>query len=207
MLRVITASLAERRVALVVANAQYKDAGLALQNPKNDGGDIADTLRDLGFEVVLSTDVTKRQFDLSLQALSRIAMGSDSALFFYAGHAMQFQKRNYLVPVDAELEDEISVRYQTVALDDISAALQRASGVKIMILDACRNNPLANRVNRSIFGGTRSGEPVRGLARIDKSEGMVIAYATAADNVALDGDGRPLHDRLAQSYARAGLGN
>ena len=184
------ASSAEKRVALVVANAQYRDASLALYNPRNDGADVADTLRELGFEVVLSTDVNKRQFDLSLQTFSRIATGADSALFFYAGHAMQFQGRNYLVPVDAELEDEISVRYQAVALDDISAALSRAAGVKIMILDACRNNPLANRVNRSAFGGTRSGEAVRGLARIDKSEGMVVAYATAADNVALDGTGR-----------------
>jgi uncharacterized caspase-like protein len=183
-------SLAEKRVALVVANAQYKDQSLALPNPRNDGADVANTLRELGFEVVLSTDVTKRQFDTSLQAFSRIATGSDSALFFYAGHAMQFQGRNYLVPVDAELEDEISVRFQTVALDDVNAALSRTSGVKVMILDACRNNPLANRINRLVLGATRSGEPVRGLARIDKSEGMVVAYATAADNVAMDGTGR-----------------
>ncbi len=103
---------------------------------------------------------------------------------------MQYQGRNYLMPVDAELEDEISVRYQMIAIDDVRAALDRAPGVRIMILDACRNNPLAEQFAQNMTGQHRSIGSVRGLARIDKTQGMVVAYSTAADEVAMDGQGR-----------------
>ncbi len=181
---------AERRVALVVGNSNYKTANISLVNPKNDAQDISSTLKDLGFDVITTVDATKRDMDLALQNFARKATDADSALFFYAGHAMQFQGRNYLMPTDAELEDEISVRYQMVAMDEVRAALDRANGVKIMILDACRNNPLADRLQKSIVGASRSIATVRGLARIDKTQGMVVAYATAADDVAQDGQGR-----------------
>jgi len=182
---------AERRVALVIGNSTYKQGNISLSNPKNDAQDISALLTTLGFEVVTAMDATKRQMDLSLQTFARLATNADSALFFYAGHAMQFQGRNYLMPTDAELEDEISVRYQTVAIDEVRAALDRANGVKIMILDACRNNPLADRLQRTLTGGaSRAIESTRGLARIDKTQGMVVAYATAADEVAQDGSGR-----------------
>jgi len=90
------------------------------------------------------------------------------------------------MPTDAELEDEFSIRFQTVGIEAVSAALGRANGVKIMILDACRNNPLASSLRRRIAGASTT----RGLARIDKIEGMVVAYATASDEVAQDGQGR-----------------
>jgi caspase domain-containing protein len=181
---------AERRVALVVGNAAYKVANISLANPRNDAEDISAVLKTLGFEVVTTVDATKREMDLALQRFARLATDADSALFFYAGHAMQFQGRNFLMPTDAELEDEISVRYQTVGLEEVRAALDRANGVKIMILDACRNNPLADRLQRTIVGASRSVAATRGLARIDKTQGMVVAYATAADEVAQDGQGR-----------------
>jgi uncharacterized caspase-like protein len=73
--------------------------------------------------------------------------------FFYAGHAIQYQGKNFLMPVDAQLEDEISIRYNLVSVDDVRSTLDRASGVKIMILDACRNNPIADRLNRMANGG------------------------------------------------------
>src|SRR5262249_35165658 len=128
---------AERRVALVVGNANYKAANISLANPRNDADDISGVLKALGFEVVTAIDATKRDMDLALQHFARLANDADSALFFYAGHAMQFQGRNFLMPTDAELEDEISVRYQTVGLEEVRTALDRANGVKIMILDAC----------------------------------------------------------------------
>ncbi len=93
------------------------------------------------------------------------------------------------MPIDAELEDEISVRYQMVDLEEVRGALDQANGVKIIILDACRNNPLANRLKQTI-AASRSVAATRGLARIDKTEGMVVAYATAPDDVAKDGEGR-----------------
>ena len=183
-------ALADRRVALVIGNSLYKNPSLVLPNPKNDAEDIASTLRSLGFEVVMATDADKRGLDQAMQQFARRVTDADSALFFYAGHAMQYQGRNYMMPIDAELEDEISLRYQMVAIDDVKAALDRASGVKIMILDACRNNPLADRLARTLASQSRNIGNVRGLARVDKTQGMVVAYATAADDVAQDGTGR-----------------
>ena len=179
----------ERRVALVIGNSDYKDRSLALINPKNDADAIAGVLKSLDFEVQLVINVGKRDMDGVLERFARLAATADSALFYYAGHAIQYQGKNYLMPVDAVLEDEISVRYNLVSVDDARSALDRVSGVQIMILDACRNNPIADRFNRSPSGGqTRGVSATRGLARIDKTQGMVVAYATAADDVALDGD-------------------
>jgi hypothetical protein len=181
---------AERRVALVVGNAQYKNPSLVLTNPKNDSEDVAAALRDLGFEVVYASDVTKRDFDMSLAQFARMATGADAALFYYAGHALQFQGRNYLMPTDAELEDDVSIRYQMESIEDVRDALERTAGVKILILDACRNNPVAERLQRRVIGQGRSVNMSRGLARIDRAEGLVVSYATAADQIAMDGRGR-----------------
>jgi uncharacterized caspase-like protein len=201
------AAWAERRVALVVGNSNYKAANISLSNPRNDAQDISAVLTNLGFEVVTAIDASKRDMDFALQRFARLATDADSALFFYAGHAMQFQGRNFLMPTDAELEDEISVRYQTVGLEEVRAALDRASGVKIMILDACRNNPLADRLQKTIVGASRSVSMTRGLARIDKTQGMVVAYATAADEVAQDGQGRnsPFTTALLKRLQEPGL--
>ncbi len=198
---------AERRVALVVGNANYKSGNISLANPRNDAEDIATALKSLGFEVKTAVDASKRDMDLALADFARRATDADSALFFYAGHAMQFQGRNYLMPTDAELEDDISVRYQTVGLQDVTAALDRANGVKIMILDACRNNPLADRLQKAVAGAARSMATTRGLARIDKAQGMVVAYATAADEVAQDGQGRnsPFTSALLRRLQEPGL--
>lgn len=183
-----SAALMERRVALIIGNSLYKNTNLSLANPKNDADDVAGVLKSLGFEVIQSTDASKRDIDVALQRFARAATNADSALFFYAGHAMQYQGRNYLMPVDAELEDEVSLRYNMVLIDDVRVALDRASGVKIMILDACRNNPLADKFMRTLMGATRAAMSTRGLARVDKTQGMVVAYATAADDVAMDGN-------------------
>jgi uncharacterized caspase-like protein len=182
---------ADRRIALVVGNANYTNPSLVLSNPKNDAEDVAVALRSLGFEVVQAIDANKRDMDLSMAKFARLATDSDAALFYYAGHALQYQGRNYLMPIDAEVEDEVSLRYQMTAIDDVRAALDRANGVKVMILDACRNNPVVDSLRRKMSGETRAlGGGVRGLARIDKTQGTVIAYSTAADEVAADGQGR-----------------
>jgi len=177
---------AERRVALVVGNSNYKATGLSLPNPRNDADDVSAVLKSLGFEVVTALDATKRGMEVKLQEFIGLAINADSALFFYAGHAMQYQGRNYLMPTDAELEDAFSVRFQTVGMEAVSAALERANGVKITILDACRNNPLASSLRRRIAGASTT----RGLARMDKTQGTVVAYATAPDEVTNDGQGR-----------------
>ncbi len=181
---------AERRVALVVGNAAYNAASMSLSNPRNDAEDISAVLKELDFRVVTAINATRRDMELKLQEFARLAVDADAALFFYAGHAMQYQGRNFLMPVDAQLEDEFSVRFQMVALEEVNAALERVNGVRILILDACRNNPLADRLQKTIVGASRSAAMTRGLARVDKTQGMVVAYATAANDVANDGQGR-----------------
>jgi hypothetical protein len=186
----VDAARAERRVALVVGNSQYKNPSLVLVNPRNDAQDVAAALRSLDFEVILTVDAGKRELDLAMTQFARAATNADAALFFYAGHALQYQGRNYLMPTDSELEDEVSLRYQMVQLDDVRAAVDRADGVKIIILDACRNNPIVDNLTKKMAGASRGLGATRGLARIDKALGMVVAYATAADEVAADGSGR-----------------
>src|SRR3954453_22147767 len=201
------AARAERKVALVVGNSQYKNAALILSNPKNDAEDVASALRSLDFEVVSAEDASKRDFDVAMTKFARLATGADAVLFYYAGHALQYQGRNYLMPVDSEVEDDVSLRYQMVLLDDVRAAVERADGVKIVILDACRNNPIADNINRKMAGLSRGAPATRGLARIDKALGMVVAYSTAADDVAADGAGRnsPFTSALLRRLKEPGL--
>lgn len=195
-------ALADKRIALVIGNARYSHIK-ALKNPANDAPDLAGALRSLGFEVMLRTDAGKGDFDRSLAEFARKASAQDvdAALFYYAGHGMQYQRQNYLLPTDIEVQDDIDVEFQTVAMDRVQRALERAKGVKIMILDACRDNPLAQQV------ATRSAGETRGLARIDKTTGLIVAYATAPDDVAQDGVGRnsPFTEALIKRMKEPGL--
>ncbi len=190
LLLFVNAGLAadERRVALVIGNAAYETTA-ALANPRNDATDISAALRRLGFEVVDGQDLSKRSMEQALGRFSRIAQGADAAVVFYAGHGLQYQGQNYLVPVDAKLEDEFSFTYEMLKLEEVLIALERAKGVRILMLDACRNNPFAEKLSR-MLSRTRDFGLSRGLAKIDRTEGMVIAYATQANQVAADGRGR-----------------
>jgi uncharacterized caspase-like protein len=119
---------------------------------------------------------------------SRAARDADVALFYYSGHAVQFAGINYLAPVDIQLNDEADLR-RMVRVDEVVSDLQQAKNLRILVLDSCRDNPLADRLKRSI-GTTRSLPLQRGLARIDSAQGMIVAYATQAGRTAEDGDGR-----------------
>lgn len=183
-----TEARAERRVALIVGNSHYLNTSLALTNPVNDAHDVAQAFRELGFDVIETIDADRQALDRSMANFARAATNADTALFYYAGHAIQYQGRNYLMPVDAEIQDEVSLRYQLVAVDDVRNALDRTNGVKILILDSCRNNPIADMLQRR--AGEKRGIQSRGLARMDKTQGMVVAYSTSPDDVAADGYGR-----------------
>jgi hypothetical protein len=191
----------ERRIALVVGNSNYDDRKMSLSNPQHDADDMARSLRKLGFDVLTVIDARKQDFERTVAEFARKSKNADMALFFYAGHAMQHQGRNYLMPVDGELTDGDSV-WSMIRLDDVREALDRGSGLKVMILDACRNNPLSDRLYRAIGGGNQ-----RGLARIDRTQGMIVVYATAADEVAEDGNGRnsPFTSALLTRMDEAGL--
>ncbi|WP_294541225.1 caspase family protein [uncultured Rhodoblastus sp.] len=183
------AAYADKRVALIVGNSDYARV-IKLGNPENDAHDLADALRGLNFEVIFKINVDQRGLGAALEEFERKAQGADTALFFFAGHGLQFRGQNYLLPVDADLEDEVSLKYNTLAIEKVREALDSASGVKIMILDACRNNPLSDKLVTRTAGLSRSAALTRGLARLDRTEGMVVAYATQADQVAQDGAGR-----------------
>jgi len=170
-------SMAEERVALVIGNARYPSA--PLRNPIHDASAIAERLRGLGFAVDLKADVTQRDMTRAISHFGRQLKNGSVGLFYYAGHGMQVKGRNFLIPVDADITTEASVRSEAVDLDLLLEQLGPAR-LSVVILDACRNNPFEGKF-RSASGS--------GLAQVDAPKGTIIAYATAPGKVASDGEG------------------
>ncbi|MBN2141182.1 MAG: caspase family protein [Desulfovibrionaceae bacterium] len=168
-----------RRVALVIGNGAYPQA--PLKNPVHDAKDMAAALQKLGFEVILRQDVGQRPMEDAISRFwSKLKRGG-TGLFYFAGHGIQVEGRNYLVPVDADLESESDVRFECVDAGRVLGKMEDAGNeLNIVILDACRNNPFA-RSFRSAG---------RGLAKMDAPTGSLIAYATAPGAIAADGEGR-----------------
>jgi hypothetical protein len=181
------AAHADKRVALVIGNSGYQNTP-TLANPVNDAEDLAVALKRVGFDVVLERNLNKRSMEQAIGRFARLAQDADTALFFFAGHGIQHRGLNYLVPIDATLEDEFSLNFDVTRVDDVLFALERARGVKILVLDACRDNPLLDRLTRT--AATRDLLPTKGLAKIEPTRGMVIAYSTQANQIAVDGGGR-----------------
>lgn len=194
----------ERRVALVIGNSSYRNAPV-LPNTVNDARDMVVALRKVGFEVVDGIDLDKRGMDAALTRFARLAQDADAAMFYFAGHGFQFNGENYLVPVEAKVEDEVGVQYETTRLNDVVTALNYAKGVKIMVLDACRNNPFVGLLAKR--QATRGFSVGSGLAPVQRAQGMVIAYATQANDVAADGAGRnsPFTAALVREIDQPGL--
>ncbi|MGH6922906.1 MAG: caspase family protein [Propylenella sp.] len=179
-------AMAEKRVALVIGNSAYENAPL-LPNPKNDAADVAAMLEQLGFDVTLLTDQGYQGMRVALGDFSDKASGADVAAIFYAGHGIEVDKQNFLIPVDAKLGTDRRVRFETIPLDDALLALEGAKGLQLVMLDACRDNPFATAMKRT--GATRSIG--RGLARIEpEGSSVLVAYAAKEGQVAADGDGR-----------------
>jgi formylglycine-generating enzyme required for sulfatase activity len=175
------AGAAESRVALVIGNGAYVNAG-ALRNPPNDAREMAATLRRFGFEVIEREDANRRSMIEAIRAFAGKLSPGGVGLFFYAGHGIQARGANYLLPTDATLAAEDDLRFETFdvqqdVLDRMDEARVRLS---LVILDACRDNPFA----RSFRSTTR------GLAVVEAPRGTVIAYATAPGKLAADGEGR-----------------
>jgi len=200
----VAAPAPERRVALVIGNSSYRHAP-ALPNTVNDARDMVVALRRVGFEVVDGLDLDKRGMDAALTRFARLVQDADAAMFYFAGHGFQFNGENYLVPVEARIEDEVGVQYETTRLNDVVTALNYAKGVKIMVLDACRNNPFVGLLAKR--QATRGFAVGSGLAPVQRAQGMVIAYATQANDVAADGAGRnsPFTAALVREIAQPGL--
>lgn len=185
----IATAHADKRAALVIGNSKYTHAG-PLANPANDANDMAEALTGLGFTVILGLDLDKQGFDAKVREFSRALIEADTAVFFYAGHGLQVSGRNHLVPVDAMIANERDLDFDTVSLDFIlkQMELNREGKTNIVFLDACRDNPLARNLARTM--GTRSSSIGQGLAEVKTGVGTFVAYSTQPGNVALDGTGR-----------------
>ena len=175
-------ALAENRIALVIGNANYTSV-TALPNPANDASAMTTFLRSAGFEVVQAPDLTQSDMRRTIgNFATRVAeKGPDTvALVFYAGHGLQVDGENFLVPVDAQIQREADVPLQSMRLADLMHTLSSVpSKIRIVILDACRNNPFS-AINKTTG---------RGLAIVDAPNGSLVSYSTAPGTEALDGDG------------------
>jgi tetratricopeptide (TPR) repeat protein len=195
---------ADRRVALVIGNSAYSRFP-AIPNPRNDAEDIGRTLKGLGFEVLLGIDLNRADMEEMLIRFARNLDKADTALVFYAGHGLQHNGINYLAPIDARIEDEADLR-KLVNLQVVINDLQNAGRVRILIVDACRDNDVVQQIARRL-SPTRSSAFSRGLARIDGADGTLVAFATQPNRVAADGDGRnsPFSQALLKHLPTPGL--
>lgn len=168
----------ERRLALVIGNSRYDNA--PLRNPVNDARVIARTLAGKGFEVTTLEDASEEQMKRAIDGFGRSIRQGAVGFFYFAGHALQIDGRNYLIPVGAVIDVEQDVEYEAVDVGRVLGKMEAAGNrMNIIVLDACRNNPFAR--------STRSA--VKGLATVDAPKGTFIAYATAPGSVARDGEG------------------
>ena len=191
LLALCAAASAEQRVALVIGNAAYTHPSVSvLANPLNDAADVAAALERLGFAVTQLENAGKREMERGLIEFSEAAARSDVAVVFYAGHGMEVDGENYLVPVNAELKTDRNLKLETIPFD-LVREMQPEKGLLLVILDACRNNPFKGTMRRT--GATRS-VGARGLGPINlgssRGGGTLVAYAAAAGTVAQDGTGR-----------------
>jgi hypothetical protein len=182
-----TAAAAEgRRVALVIGNGAYGNVP-ALLNPPNDASDIAAALKRLGFTVSLATNASFDEMRRGLIALGRDAAGADMAAVYFAGHGMEINGDNWLIPIDAALKRDTDAANEAISLQSVMLQVSNTTSLGLVILDACRDNPFAVRMNRSL--ATRAAT-MSGLGRIEPTGNVLVAYAARDGTTALDGDAR-----------------
>jgi Caspase domain len=179
-------AFAEKRVALVIGNGAYKSVS-PLTNPRNDAAAVAGELTRLGFEVAAKYDLTIDRMREALSEFEDKATGADWGFVYYAGHGMELNGKNWLVPIDATLTRASDVADEAVPLERVLDRLALAKKLRIVVLDACRNNPFLSRM---VMTKTSTRAVTRGLAGVEPSHGEVVFYAARDGNVALDGTGR-----------------
>ncbi len=207
-LSVLTASqipaLAEKRVALVIGNSAYQNV-VALSNPTNDASAMTATLKAAGFDLVDSRrDLKANDMKRALRDFSDTARDADVAVIYYAGHGIEIDGANYLIPIDATLERDIDALDEAVSLDRVLTVMEPAKQLRLVILDACRDNPFNKTMKRTI--GTRAIS--RGLAKVEPTNpNTLIAFAAKAGSTASDGDGKnsPFASSLAKHLTTPGL--
>ena len=178
----------ERRVALVVGISAYQNAP-TLANPVNDARAIGEALRRLNFEVYELFDPDYRQFSRGLRDFGVRVQSADTAVIYYAGHGVQADHENYLLPADAKLEHQHDLLFEAIPLRLLLGEIVQASKIGIVLLDACRNNPFLDRMSRSFVTSQRAIATNAGLARVDDvPRNTMVVMATKADQGADDGD-------------------
>jgi uncharacterized caspase-like protein len=204
LLLVSQPALAAKRVALVLGNSAYQNVA-PLPNPVNDGAVIAATLKDAGFDVVDSRhDLPAAETRRALRDFADRARDADIAVVYYAGHGIEVDGANYLIPVDAKLERDTDVYDEAFSLDRILLAVEPAKQLRLVILDACRDNPFAKSMKKTVASRAIG----RGLAKIEPtSPNTLIAYSAKAGSTALDGDAKnsPFTTALAKHLTTPGL--
>ncbi|MBR0798084.1 caspase family protein [Bradyrhizobium jicamae] len=180
-----TAAQADKRVAFVVGNGAYKNV-TPLPNPTIDAGAMASALRNVGFDVVEGTNLTRDKMTEKLLDFGKKAQGADIAVFYYAGHGIAIGGTNYLLPVDADIKSEMDVKLGAAINIDLTLDQTMSDAkVKLVFLDACRDNPFAAKIRSN--SSTRSVNVQTGLAEMKSGEGTLIAFATGPGQTALDG--------------------
>ena len=198
------AALSERRVALVIGNSAYQSVP-SLPNPVNDAKAVANALRAVGFiEVRELYDGDLTSFGKALKEFGDLAATADWAVIYYAGHGMEVGGTNYLIPVDAKLEQQSHVEDEAMPLTRLLSKASAASKMQLVILDACRNNPFVAKM-RSAGKSTRSISP--GLASIEPESGVLVAYSARDGTTAMDGEGAnsPFAEALVKYLTEPGL--
>lgn len=176
---------AETRFALVIGNSTYENT-TTLKNPKNDAADMSKALEGMGFDVTMLEDAKLVEMQRALRDFGKKSRGSDISLVYYAGHGMEVDNQNYLVPTDAVLASDQDIEWEAIPLDVLNRAVSGAKGVSMILLDACRNNPFANKMQTS-----QSSRSIgRGLAPVEPTNGSLISFAAREGTVADDGNGR-----------------
>src|SRR5271169_3252754 len=180
------AAMADKRVAFVVGNSNYKNVA-PLPNPAMDAKSMAKVLRNVGFDVVEGVNLTRDAMTAKLLDFGKKAEGADVAVFFYAGHGIAIDGANYLLPVDADLRSEMDVKLGAAINVDLTLEQTMSDAkVKLVFLDACRDNPFAVKIKSN--SATRSVSVQQGLAEMKSGEGTLIAFATGPGQTALDGE-------------------
>jgi hypothetical protein len=179
-------AVAQKRVALVIGNSDYRQVGV-LPNTLNDAADVSASLKRLGFSVQELSDGTFEGMRTALIQFSQRARRAEIAAVFYAGHGLEVNGENWLVPIDASMRTDISVAQEGIALKSILPLVSNASSLGLVILDACRNNPFLAKMERTIRGRALSVSP--GLARVEPTGSVLVAYSAKDGTVASDGDG------------------
>lgn len=191
-------SVGAGRLALVVGNSNYKNIP-DLKNPERDAALISSTLRGLGFDVVEKTDLDRNGFEAAVSETLEKAAGKNAVLFYFAGHGFQLAGRNYLVPTDASLTDKSRIPEETLSLDELIGRLQSRDRQTLLLLDACRNNPLPQSSREALSSD--------GLAQIETGSGTFVAFATQPGNITNDGagDNSPFSVALAEHMPTEGI--